>query len=153
MIDDNIRCDIMICIAERVWQRVPEQPDDLRMTSVARRDAEGFFTIAGRRKDMLISGGVNVYPAEIEGELLLHPAVQDAAVVGVPDPTWGEVGVAFVVPRPGLPPTKEELLAFAGARLARYKLPKEFVFVDTVVRSPAGKADYRWAKETATKPT
>jgi fatty-acyl-CoA synthase len=106
---------------------------------LARRDEDGFFTIAGRRKDMLISGGVNVYPAEIEGELLLHPAVQDAAVVGVPDPTWGEVGVAFVVLRPGESLTKGELLAFAETRLARYKLPREVVFVVALPRTAYGK--------------
>lgn len=106
---------------------------------LARRDADGFYTIAGRRKDMLISGGVNVYPAEIEGELLLHPAVRDAAVVGVPDPTWGEVGVAFVVVRSGEALTKEELLAFAEAHLARYKLPKDVVFVDALPRTAYGK--------------
>jgi fatty-acyl-CoA synthase len=106
---------------------------------LARRDAEGFFTIAGRRKDMLISGGVNVYPAEIEGELLLHPAVQDAAVVGIPDATWGEVGVAFVVTRPGATLSKPDLLAFAETRLARYKLPKEVVFVDSLPRTAYGK--------------
>ena len=66
---------------------------------LARRDEEGFYYIAGRQKDMLISGGVNVYPAEIEAELLLHPAVQDAAVVGLPDPTWGEIGAGCVVLR------------------------------------------------------
>ena len=106
---------------------------------LARRDADGFYTIAGRRKDMLISGGVNVYPAEIEGELLLHPAVRDAAVVGVPDPTWGEVGVAFVVVRPGEALTKEGLLSFAEARLARYKLPKDVVFVEALPRTAYGK--------------
>jgi fatty-acyl-CoA synthase len=88
---------------------------------------------------MLISGGVNVYPAEIEGELLLHPAVMDAAVVGVPDATWGEAGVAFVVLRPGETLTKEAILSFAGGRLARYKLPKEVVFVDALPRTPYGK--------------
>ena len=106
---------------------------------LARKDADGFFTIAGRRKDMLISGGVNVYPAEIEGELLLHPAVADAAVVGVPDATWGEVGVAFVVPRPGEELSEVALLAFAETRLARYKLPKAVVFVDALPRTPYGK--------------
>ena len=106
---------------------------------LARKDADGFFTIAGRRKDMLISGGMNVYPAEIEGELLLHPSVMDAAVVGVPDPTWGEVGVAFVVLRPGVGATKAELLDFAGERLARYKLPREVVFVAEIPRTPYGK--------------
>ncbi len=106
---------------------------------LARKDEDGFFTIAGRRKDMLISGGVNVYPAEIEGELLLHPAVQDAAVVGIPDATWGEAGVAFVVVRPGEVLTKEALLSFAGGRLARYKLPKEVVFVEELPRTAYGK--------------
>ena len=69
-----------------------------RSGDLARRDEEGFFYIAGRQKEMLISGGVNVYPAEIESALLQHPGVRDAAVVGVEHPTWGEVGVAFVVP-------------------------------------------------------
>ncbi|HVN32173.1 MAG TPA: long-chain fatty acid--CoA ligase [Thermoanaerobaculaceae bacterium] len=105
---------------------------------LARRDAEGFFTIAGRKKDMFISGAVNVYPAEIEGELLLHPAVKDAAVIGVADPTWGEVGAAFVVPR-GEPPTADELAAFLAGRLAKYKIPKAFVFVAVLPRTAYGK--------------
>jgi fatty-acyl-CoA synthase len=107
---------------------------------LARRDAEGFFTIAGRKKDMLISGGVNVYPAEIEGELLRYDAVADAAVVGVPDDKWGEVGVAFVVARPESPrPSPEELGRFLERRLARFKLPKAYVFVDALPRTPYGK--------------
>lgn len=106
---------------------------------VARRDGEGFYTIAGRRKDMFISGGVNVYPAEIEGELLQHPAVQDVAVAGFPHPLWGEVGVAFVVPRDGANSSKEELAGFLAARLARYKIPRDFVFVDSLPRTAYGK--------------
>jgi fatty-acyl-CoA synthase len=106
---------------------------------LARRDAEGFFTIAGRQKDMLISGGVNVYPAEIEGELLLHPRVADAAVIGVPDPTWGEVGVAFVVATSEGGLDRAELEAFLAGRLARYKIPREFVFVPSLPRTPYGK--------------
>jgi fatty-acyl-CoA synthase len=105
---------------------------------LARRDAAGFHTIAGRKKDMIISGGVNVYPAEIEGELLLHPAVRDAAVVGVPHPTWGESGVAFVVPE-GAPPAAEDLTDFLAGRLAKYKLPREIVFVDALPRTAYGK--------------
>jgi fatty-acyl-CoA synthase len=105
---------------------------------LARRDADGFHFIAGRKKDMIISGGVNVYPAEIEGELLLHPAVRDAAVVGIPHPTWGEAGVAFVVPG-GAPPSPEDLAGFLGERLAKYKIPREFVFVETLPRTPYGK--------------
>jgi fatty-acyl-CoA synthase len=117
---------------------------------LARRDGEGFFTIAGRKKDMFISGAVNVYPAEIEGELLLHPTVKDAAVIGVPDPTWGEVGVAFIVPR-GTAPATEEVAAFLARRLAKYKIPKEFVFVDALPRTPYGKVvktelAARWAR-------
>ena len=109
---------------------------------LARRDADGFYTIAGRRKDMLISGGVNVYPAEIEGELLLCPGVADAAVVGVPHETWGESGVAFVVRQPG--PEGESLSApslalFLEGRLARYKVPREFLFVEALPRTPYGK--------------
>jgi fatty-acyl-CoA synthase len=105
---------------------------------LARRDADGFHYIAGRKKDMIISGGVNVYPAEIEGELLLHPEVRDAAVVGVPHPTWGEVGIAFVV-ADGEPPSPDELTAFLGEKLAKYKIPREFVFVDALPRTPYGK--------------
>jgi fatty-acyl-CoA synthase len=106
---------------------------------LARRDTEGFHYIAGRRKDMFISGGVNVYPAEIEGELLLHADVQDAAIIGVPHATWGEVGVAFVVARPGRTPSPAALAEHLEGRLARYKIPKEFLFVDTLPRTPYGK--------------
>lgn len=106
---------------------------------LARRDEEGFFFIAGRAKDMFISGGVNVYPAEIEGELLLHPAVHDAAVIGVAHETWGEVGVAFVVLRPGASASRQQLAEFLQSRLAKYKIPKEFVFRETLPRTPYGK--------------
>lgn len=105
----------------------------------ARRDLDGFFYIAGRAKDMFISGGVNVYPAEVEGELLLHTAVQDAAVIGVPDPTWGEVGVAFVVLRPGVPASAEELSLFLASRLAKFKIPREFILLPELPRTPYGK--------------
>jgi fatty-acyl-CoA synthase len=104
---------------------------------LARKDEDGFHYIAGRKKDMIIRGGVNVYPAEIEGELLLHPAVRDAAIVGIPHPTWGEVGVAFVVL--GGEPTPEDLVAFLEGRLAKYKVPREFVFVEALPRTPYGK--------------
>jgi fatty-acyl-CoA synthase len=106
---------------------------------LARRDDEGFHYIAGRRKDMFISGGVNVYPAEIEGELLLHPDVQDAAIIGVPHATWGEVGAAFVVMRPGRAPAADVLAHHLEERLARYKIPKTFLFVDALPRTPYGK--------------
>ena len=95
---------------------------------------------------MLISGGVNVYPAEIEGVLFQHPGVKDVAVVGVPDEKWGEVGVAFVVRRETeekislkVIEEKAELAAFVEGRLAKYKVPREFVFVDALPRTPYGK--------------
>ncbi len=106
---------------------------------LARRDAEGFFYVAGRQKDMIISGGVNVYPAEIEAALLLHPGVEDAAVVGIPDDTWGEVGVAFVVPLAGRELDAESLAAHLGERLARFKIPKRFELVDELPRTAYGK--------------
>jgi fatty-acyl-CoA synthase len=106
---------------------------------LARRDEDGFFYIAGRLKDMLISGGVNVYPAEIEAELLLHPAVKDAAVVGVPDPTWGEIGVGCVVLREAESVTGEDLAVFLAGKLAQYKIPRRWLFLEALPRTPYGK--------------
>ena len=110
----------------------------LRTGDLARADDEGFFYIAGRRKDMFISGGVNVYPAEIEAELVQHPKVSDAAVVPVADETWGEAGIAFVV---ASNVSAEELTAYLGERIARYKVPKRFVFIEALPRSPYGKVE------------
>jgi fatty-acyl-CoA synthase len=88
---------------------------------------------------MLISGGVNVYPAEIEAELLLHPAVQDAAVVGLPDPTWGEIGAGCVVLREAGSVTGEELAEFLSVRIAKYKIPRRWLFLDSLPRTAYGK--------------
>ncbi len=106
---------------------------------MACRDSDGFYYIAGRAKDMFISGGVNVYPAEIENSLLQHPALSDAAVVGVPHETWGEVGIAFVVPAAEQAVTAEDLGSFMAGRLARYKIPKQFRVVDELPRTAYGK--------------
>jgi fatty-acyl-CoA synthase len=103
---------------------------------VAECDDEGFYRIKGRLKDMYISGGENVYPAEVEAVLHEHPQVADAAVVGVADERWGEVGVAFVV-CDGV--TEEELLEWCRARLARFKVPKSFRFVGELPRNGMGK--------------
>ncbi len=106
-----------------------------RTGDLARRDEDGFFYIAGRRKEMFISGGVNVYPAEIEAELVSHPSVSDAAVIAIPDDTWGEVGVAFVVGAV----SEEEIASYLTLRIAKYKVPKRFVFVEALPRTAYGK--------------
>jgi fatty-acyl-CoA synthase len=110
-----------------------------RTGDLARADAEGNHFIAGREKEMFISGGVNVYPAEIEAELAQHPMLADAAVVPAADETWGEVGVAFVVRSEGAAVTEEDLTSYLSARLARYKVPKRYVFVDLLPRTAYGK--------------
>ena len=109
----------------------------LRTGDIAERDGEGFYRIKGRLKDMYISGGENVYPAEVESVLHEHPAVADAAVVAVPDERWGEVGVAFVVAAGDV--SEEELVEFVRSRLARFKAPKGVRFVDVLPRSGMGK--------------
>lgn len=102
-------------------------------------DEEWYFYIVDRKKDMFISGGENVYPVEIEKALYEHPAVHMCAVIGVPDPKWGEVGLACVVLKPGATATEEELIAFLKERLASYKVPKRVVFMDSLPISAAGK--------------
>jgi fatty-acyl-CoA synthase len=106
---------------------------------MARMDEDGFYYIVGRYKDMLISGGENVYAAEVETVFREHPAVADAALIGKPDARWGEVGLMVVVLRPGAAATAEELTAFCQGRLARYKVPKEIVFTASLPTSPYGK--------------
>jgi fatty-acyl-CoA synthase len=113
----------------------------LRTGDLARRDREGCHWIVGRSKDLIISGGENIYPAEVEGVLMDHPAVAEAAVIGVPDERWGEVGRALVVLREGHAPDGEALLAFCRERLARYKVPKEVRWLDALPRTAAGKID------------
>ena len=102
-------------------------------------DEDGYYYVVGRTIDMFISGGVNVYPAEVERELEQHPGIQETAVIGVHHPTWGEVGVAFIVTRPGQNLTDELLAEFLSERLAKYKIPKEFFFVEALPRNAYGK--------------
>jgi len=106
---------------------------------VAYRDAEGYFYICDRRIDMVISGGVNIYPAEVEAVLHAHPAVMDAAVIGIPDEEWGESVKAVVQLRPSARVTSDELIAFCGERLAGYKKPRSVDFVHELPRDAAGK--------------
>ena len=105
-------------------------------------DAEGYLFLHGRRSDLVLSGGVNVYPAEIEGALLLHPAVEDVAVFGIPDAEWGERVHALVVPRPGFvagDELAEELLEYCREHLAGYKCPRSVEWREALPRTSAGK--------------
>ena len=102
-------------------------------------DEEGYLTIDGRLKDMIISGGENVSPAEVEAVLLDCPDIAEAAVVGRPDPRWGEVVVAVVVPAPGVTLERERVLALFEGRLARFKQPKDVLVVDALPRTAIGK--------------
>ncbi len=102
-------------------------------------DAEGFLYITGRASDMYISGGSNVYPRETEEKILAHPAVAEVAIVGVPDRTWGEVGIAVCVLRPGESLDEAALLGWLKDKVARYKLPRRVVFWDALPRSAYGK--------------
>lgn len=111
----------------------------VRTGDLAARDADGFYRILGRKKEMYISGGENVYPGEVELELAAFPGVKEAAVVGVPDARWGESGVAFVVPSPERPVDPAELRAFLAGRLAAYKRPREIRFLDALPRNAMGK--------------
>jgi fatty-acyl-CoA synthase len=112
----------------------------LRSGDIARRDADGFTYVVGRRKDMFISGGENVFPAEVENILCAHPAIVEAAVIGVPDPRWGEVGRAFIQPIPGVAALDfAEVEGFCRARLAAYKVPRHFEIVPDLPRTASGK--------------
>ncbi|HZS75879.1 MAG TPA: AMP-binding protein [Ktedonobacteraceae bacterium] len=106
---------------------------------IAYRDSEGYYYICDRKIDMIISGGVNIYPAEIEAVLSAHPAVADVAVIGVPDEQWGESVKAVVELRSGASATAEELSAFCAQNLADYKSPRSIDFVRELPRNPAGK--------------
>ncbi|MFQ5666530.1 MAG: AMP-binding protein, partial [Candidatus Binatia bacterium] len=115
----------------------------------AKLAADGSIVVLGRGSVSINSGGEKIYPEEVEQALKHHPAVYDAVVVGTPNERFGQQVTAVVQARAGEVPPAEELIGFCAAHLARYKLPRAIVFVDEMVRSPAGKADYRWARKTA----
>jgi acyl-CoA synthetase (AMP-forming)/AMP-acid ligase II len=116
----------------------------LRTGDLARLDGRGNVVLAGRRKEMFIRGGYNVYPAEVEAQLVAHPAVADAVVVPRPDGVMGEIGVAVVVPRdPAAPPTLDDLRRFLTGRIAAYKLPEAVRLVDALPMTPMQKIDRR----------
>jgi len=113
----------------------------------ATRDADGFIYLRDRYKDMIVSGGENIYPAEIDNVLQAHPAVQEVAVIGVPHERWGETPRAYVVLRPGHAAGEAELIAFARTRLAHYKCPTSVMFVDALPRNASGKILKRALRE------
>jgi fatty-acyl-CoA synthase len=141
--------------AGEVWLRGPgvtpgywNQPDATRNAfadgwfktgDAARQDDDGFYQLIDRWKDMYITGGENVYPAEVESVLAAVQGVADAAVIGVPDPRWGESGCAYIVLDAGAAVTAEEILSHCSARLARYKHPSRFLFVEALPRNAGGK--------------
>lgn len=135
------------------WRREEEtrkafQDGWLRTQDLAVRDEEGFITLVGRTGDMYISGGENIYPEEIERVYLTHPDVEEIAVIGVPDPDLGEVGLAFVLLRKDRSLDEEGLKAYAHGRLSRYKVPRRFVAVDALPRTVTGKVQkYRLRKK------
>jgi len=126
-----------------------DEPEDTKKTiepdgwvhtgDLAMQDEEGFYYIVGRRKDMYISGGENVYPVEIEELLFKHPAIDLAAVIGVPDEKWGEAGKVFLTLKPGKTLEVDEIRNYLKERLAKYKIPRYFEIRDSLPTSATGK--------------
>lgn len=119
----------------------------LHTGDLVRRDEDGYFFVAGRKKDMYKSGGENVYPVEVERFLSTHPAIREVAVIGVPDAKWGEVGKAYVSLHKGASLTAEDLIRFCDGKLARYKTPRQVAFVDDLPKSDSGKILKRALRE------
>ena len=115
----------------------------------ARLAADGSIVVLGRGSVSINSGGEKIYPEEVEQALKHHPSVYDAVVVGTPNERFGQQVTAVVQARAGEVPLETELIEFCAHHLARYKLPKAVLYVDEMVRSPSGKADYRWAASLA----
>lgn len=164
IVDDHGR-DVPIGHRGELWVRGPcvalgywNQPDLTAKAFVdgwfitgdaAMQDADGFFYIVDRKKDMYISGGENVYPAEVEAALAELTAIGECAVVGVPDERWGEVGRAYVIPVPGQSITQEEVIAHCAGRLAKFKVPKTAIITDTIPRTASGKVQKHLLRDRA----
>jgi long-chain acyl-CoA synthetase len=134
------------------WNQPEATADTLRdgwlhTGDVGSFDANGYLTLRDRSKDLIISGGMNIYPREVEEVLLQHPAVRAVSVVGRPDPEWGEAVVAFVVADGAAPPTTDELDRTCLDRIARFKRPKEYRFVDALPTNNYGKVLKRELRE------
>src|SRR6201996_4721183 len=119
-----------------------------RTGDLGHMDEQGFVYITGRASDMYISGGSNIYPREVEEKILTHPCIGEVAVLGVPDPVWGEVGVAVCVPREGAAPvTEADMAGFLAPKVPRYKMPKRFFFWDALPKSGYGKIPKRLVRD------
>jgi acyl-CoA synthetase (AMP-forming)/AMP-acid ligase II len=135
------------------WWHKPEETAEtfvdgwVHMGDMGRYDEKGYIYIVDRKKDMIVSGGENVYPREVEEVLYQHPAVQEAAIIGIPDPYWVESVHAVVVLRQGADVSAEELISFCKERLARYKAPKSVEFAGTLPKTPSGKILKRELRE------
>jgi fatty-acyl-CoA synthase len=139
-------------VMDGYWERPEETADALaggwlHTGDLGRQDDRGFVYIVGRKKDMIITGGFNVYPKEVEDALSRHPAVAAAAVIGVPDPRWGEAVVAVIVPRPGIEVSTQELIDFVKAEKGSIAAPKRVEFRDGLPLTAVGKPDKRQLQE------
>ena len=132
-------------VMKEYWNKPEETADAFRggwfhSGDLVRQDEEGYFYVVDRKKDMIISGGENIYCAEVENAIAGHPKVADVSLIGVPDEKWGETPLAVIIPRdPADPPTVEEITEWCSEKLARYKRPKHVSIVDALPRNPSGK--------------
>ena len=123
--------------AEGVWEELDGKR--VRLGDLAVMDEEGFITVTGRLKDLIIRGGVNISPVEVDNVMMQHPKVYEAAAVGVPDSIYGEEIVAYIVVRDGMSLTEEEINAYCAETLPDYRLPKQFYFIDALPKNDRGK--------------
>jgi acyl-CoA synthetase (AMP-forming)/AMP-acid ligase II len=138
--------------AEAQWVDPDTGAVYIRTGDVGRLDAEGFLTLMDRRKDMIISGGFNIYPSDMEAVMVTHPAVVEAAVVGVPSSAWGETPVAFVAFKEGQTADLEEIKAFTNAKVGKTQRLADVVLVDSLPRSHIGKVLKRELRDAYTGP-
>ncbi|MET0459432.1 MAG: long-chain-fatty-acid--CoA ligase [Ilumatobacteraceae bacterium] len=156
IVDPDTRQDVEVGTVGEIWVRSPQVMKGYWNNDAATReavdadgwfrsgdagflDADGYLYIHDRVKDMIVSGGENVYPAEVENVLMSHPGIADVAVIGVPHEKWGETAKAVVVPAAGTAPTADEIIEFSRTQLARFKCPTSVDFVEALPRNPSGK--------------
>ena len=133
-------------------QPAPTTHGWLRTGDLGRLDADGYLYVVDRRDDLIVSGGENVYPAEVEAALLAHPRVREAGVYGVSDPDWGQRVEAAVALEPGAAVADDDLRAFLRDRLAAYKVPRSFRFLDALPRNASGKLLRRELRTSSSAP-